>query len=127
MPPGEEDEEELVYYVAVGDVEVVLEGGIVEVAVDLSRGGSAVRHQDIWARRLCYAPGLEVTHVLLEIFLAVLEGSLAELGGELGGGVVHEVAVLAEVAAVGRPLLSLVGVAIVLRLGLGACRWRRRW
>lgn len=70
---------------------------------------------------------LQATYVLLEIFLPVFEGSLAELGGELGGGVGHEVAVLAEGAAVGRALLSLVGVAIVLRLGLGACRWRRRW
>lgn len=77
--------------------------------------------------KLCCAPSLEVTHVLLEVFLSVLKGSLAELCGELGSGVVHEVAVLAEVAAVGRPLLSLVGVAIVLRLGLGARRWRRRW
>lgn len=70
---------------------------------------------------------LRATYVLLEIFLPVLEGSLAELGGELGGGIVHKVAVLAEGAAVGRALLSLVGIAIVLRLGLGACRWRRRW
>lgn len=79
------------------------------------------------ARQLCYAPSLEVTYVLLEVFLSVLEGSLAELCGELGSGVVHEVAILAEVAAVGCPLLGLVGVAIVLRLGLGACGWRRRW
>lgn len=83
--------------------------------------------QDKRAPLLCYAPGLEATHVLLEIFLSVLEGSLAELGGELGCGVVHEVAILAEVAPVRGALLGLVGVAIVLRLGLGARRWRRRW
>lgn len=79
------------------------------------------------APQLCYAPSLGFTYILLEVFLSVLEGSLAELCCELGSGVVHEVAVLAEVAAVGRPLLSLVGVAIVLRLGLGARGWRRRW
>lgn len=68
------------------------------------------------------------THILLEIFLSVLEGSLAKLGGELGGGIVHEVAVLAERAAVRRAaLLGLVGVAIILRLGLGAGWWRWRW
>lgn len=79
------------------------------------------------APQLFYAPSLDFTYILFEVFLSVLEGSLAELGGELGSGVVHEVAVLAEVAAVGRPLLSLVGVSIVLRLGLGARGWRRRW
>lgn len=38
VPPGEEDEEELVEDVGVGYVEVVLERGDVDEAVDLWRG-----------------------------------------------------------------------------------------
>ena len=38
VAPGEEDEEEFVYYVGVGDVEVVFEGGDVDVAVELGEG-----------------------------------------------------------------------------------------
>ena len=38
MAPGEEDEEEFVEDVGVGDVEVVFEGGDVDVAVELGRG-----------------------------------------------------------------------------------------
>lgn len=66
------------------------------------------------------------SYVLLNVFLTVLEGGLAELGGDLRSGVVHELAVGAKDVAARAPLL-LVGVRVVamlLRLR-GARRGRR--
>ena len=66
------------------------------------------------------------THVVFEIFLAGLEGVLTQLHADLGGGIVHEVAVSAEDIIAAPSSALLVGVpigALLLRLGRGR-RWR---
>lgn len=59
------------------------------------------------------------TYVILQVLLSLLEGRRTKLGGDLGGGIVQEVAVLSEHVPVGSStLLRLIRVAIVLRLRL---------
>lgn len=66
------------------------------------------------------------TNVLLHVFLAVLEGGLANLGGNLGRRIVHELSVGAKDVA-GRGALLLVGRAAAIALLLRLRRaWRRR-
>lgn len=64
-------------------------------------------------------------YVLLHVLLAVLECRLAELGGDLGCRVVHELAVGTEDVARGAALL-LVGAPRVALLRPGLRHWRRR-
>lgn len=135
MPPWKQDQEQFVNHIGVGDVEVVLECGHVHISSELVPEAAVSTPFHI-----SHAPqgrggvGVEVdaqsgaaTHILLDVFLALLERRLAELGGDLGGRVVHELAVRAEDVA-GAAALLLVGVApgagISLRLR-GAWRGRR--
>ena len=120
VPPREQDEEELVDDVGICDVEVVLERVDVDVAVELDERASAVlkvssEEGSAW-----------IPYVLLHILLVVLEGRLAELGGDLGGGIVHELAVPAKDVAGGGAALLLVGAAGIALLRALLRHWRRR-
>ena len=81
MSPGEEDDEEFGEDVAVGDVEVVFEGGHVDIAVEL----------DLTVRQSSYYEEVMVkTYILLDILLSCIHGTLANLKAHLSSGVVHE-------------------------------------
>jgi uncharacterized protein YjeT (DUF2065 family) len=115
VAPGKQDEEQLVDNVRVGDVEVVLEGRVVEPAVNLEDRMLASMLQ--WAQH----SGV-MTHVLFKVFLAVLEGVLPHGGGDLGRRVVHEVAILPK------HIGALAGLALLVWIAIGALclRLRRR-
>lgn len=96
---------------------------------------SAAQHQNplIWVSSpndpsLKTCAGRVCTHVVFKIFLTGLEGVLAQLHADLGGGIVYEVPVSAEdiIAAPSSALLIgiPIGALLLLRLGRGR-RWRR--
>lgn len=114
VPPGEEHEEEFIDDVRVGDVEVVLQSRNVNIATDLERW-LAVEGQR--------GEGDRGAHVLLDVFLAVLESSLAKLSGDLSGGIIHKLAIGAKDVARAATLL-LIGIAAVALLRLRGA-WRR--
>lgn len=69
----------------------------------------------------------QVTYVLLHVFLAMLEGSLSKLRGDLGRGIAHKLPVCAKGIAHVAPLLLLIGIPPVAHLmRLRGARRRRR-
>lgn len=71
------------------------------------------------------------TDVLFDVFLTLVEGGLSELGCNLGGGIVHELAVGAEDVPACAALLLIriprrvASIALLLRLGTPGRRRRR--
>ena len=113
MPPGEQDEEQLVDDVEVGDIEIVFQGGDVDETVKLARSQHLNSHRSNIKDVKC---GL--AYVLLDVFLAVLESRLAELGRYLRRRVIHELPVRAKDVARRAALLLVGRSAVALVQGL---------
>ena len=135
MPPGEHHQNKLVKDVFIGDVEVMLEGGEVDPPICLRGVVSSTTSEPLksgyhfpTSRPQKVYAGRRSTHIVFKIFLTGLEGVLAQLHADLGGGIVYEVPVSAEdiIAAPGSALLIgiPIGALLLLRLGRGR-RWRR--
>ncbi len=109
VSPGKEHDEEFVDDVGVGDVKVVLQSRDVDIATNLeswlvAKGPGGARAD-------------ATAYILLDVFLAVLERRLAKLGRDLGGGIIHKLAVGAkDVAGAGAALLLIGIAAVALRL-----------
>jgi hypothetical protein len=65
-----------------------------------------------------------IPHILFQIFLAMLEGGLTELRGELRRGIIHEVAVLSKYISARRASLLLGWLLLLIWAAIVALRVR---
>ena len=82
MPPGEEDDEQFVDYVGVGDIEVVLESAHRDPFVELGGTVSLVVEERLFK---------EASYVLFHVLLACHYSAFSNLVAHLGRGITHEV------------------------------------
>lgn len=126
MSPGEEDENEFIEDVGIGDIEVVFQGGNRDVAIELLL--SVILRQSfcqLLCQLLCQLPG-GTSYILFHILLPSRHGRLAHLESHLSRGIGHEPpepgAICATATLHGR---RLVWIAISRHLRL-LRHWRRR-